>query len=131
MRSLLGVATIAVSALMAGTPIAEALRDPGSYATTRAGRGPITIDANVIAPESCYAAVQSGRDGPSFLERGEAIIPVTIALDRVGGNCVQTPTVVRSRFAITGDSSAYLVEIKFVTLSGSVLKVERVAISGR
>ena len=131
MRSSLAISTIAVAALMAAAPAAEAVRDPGSYAFIRMGSGPLQINANVIAPESCYEAVRSGRDGPSFLRNGEPVIPVTVTLDRVGGNCVQTPTVVRSRFAVPSDSTANLVEIKFVTASGSVLKVERVAISGR
>lgn len=130
MRLTLGVSILA-AAVTLGAPIAEAVRDPGSSASVRGGYSPVTIDAHVVAPDSCYEAVRSGRDGTTFIDNGDSIIPVTVALDRVGGPCTGAPTVVRSRFNIPGDAAAYLIEIKFVTASGALLKVERVAIDGR
>lgn len=131
MFKMLKAAFVSVLMLTMAVPVAQAVRDPGSYAFTQSGRGPIQIDANVIAPESCYAAVSSRRDGSSMVTNRGSIIPVTIVLDRVSGDCVRTPTVVRSRFAIVGDSVATLIEIKFVTASGSSLKTELISISGR
>lgn len=122
---------VSVTAIMIAVQPVHAVRDPGSRATTQSGRGPIQINANVIAPESCYAAVNSRRDGPSMVTNRGSIIPVTIILDRVSGDCVRTPTVVRSRFAIVGDSVATLIEIKFLTVSGTSLKTELIAIDGR
>ncbi|MEJ8573357.1 hypothetical protein [Microbaculum marinum] len=121
---------IALLTLVAGLAVpASAQEGPGSFARwTHFNGGMVRLDANYVASDTCQAAVDAWRGSPSGPAVGDLVIPVTIVIGPNPKGCTDT-RVVRRIVSVGATSATELIQIYFVTTSGKILKVEKVAIS--
>ena len=101
---------------------------PGSYAY-RAGPygGPIRLQANFVAHDTCHAALTAYRGTPGGQFVGPDTIPATIVIGPNPHGCGYSP-VVKRVMTLGGPRSVNLIQIFFVDPSGRLLKIERVQI---
>ncbi|MEJ8571872.1 hypothetical protein [Microbaculum marinum] len=112
--------------VLAGADFAHA-QGPGSYAR-RTGPlgGPLRLEANFVAGDTCQAALSAKRGAPAGQAIGPDTIPVTIVIGPNPKGC-GTSRVVTRIMTLGGPKEINIIQIFFVNPAGRILKVERIS----
>lgn len=127
MKSAIQYAALALLAVALVFPEVVSAQGPGSYARrTGPYGGPIRLEANYVARDTCQAALSAKRGAPAGQAVGRDTIPVTIVIGPNPSGCGDSRVVTRI-MTLGGPQSINIIEIFFVDTSGRILKIERVS----
>lgn len=107
-----------------GAPVLAA--GPGSWAHIDRFSHVVLVDANYVAPQSCWRVASTRRGAPAGANAG-GDIPVTMTMTR-SGSCAPAQKLLRGGTNVGFQQMGAVVRIFFVGPDGKVVKTERVAI---
>lgn len=117
-----------LTAVLAAPASAEG---PGSFARMYGPYGgPIRLDANFYASDTCQAALAAHQAAPPGQTVAPFVVPVTIVIGPNPRGCSDT-RIVRRIVTVGGAGVDQLIQIFFVNPAGRILKVEKVAIQSQ
>lgn len=104
---------------------------PGSFARMSGPYGgPIRLDANFYASDTCQAALSAHQVAPPGQAVAPFVVPVTIVIGPNPRGCTNT-RVVRRIVTVGGAGVDQLIQIFFVNPAGRILKIEKVSIQSQ
>jgi len=121
------IVALALLALVLALPDMAYAQGPGSYARrTGPYGGPLRLEANYVARDTCQAALSAKRAAPPVQSVGRDTIPVTIVIGPNPKGCGNSRVVTRI-MTLGGPKEINIIQIFFVDPSGRILKVERIS----
>lgn len=118
---------LALLALALVLPELAFAQGPGSYARrTGPYGGPLRLEANYVARDTCQAAIAANRGAPAGQSVGSEIIPVTIVIGPNPKGCGNSRVVTRI-MTLGGPKETNLIRIYFVDPAGRILKIENIS----
>jgi|FEC22Drversion2_1045045.scaffolds.fasta_scaffold00041_45 hypothetical protein len=124
-------ATLVILVLAAVLAAPASAEGPGSFARLYGPYGgPIRLDANFHASDTCQAALEAHQAAPAGQRVPPFVVPVTIVIGPNPLGCTDT-RIVRRIVTVGGAGVDQMIRIFFVNPSGRILKTENVAVQSQ